>query len=136
MDTVVVLEQGRCVRFVSGKEAPREAPVPHGKLLREVKESPILLQEESLSPIQEIDGAPRQSAPHTPTASLLPPPPEEKQGNAAKVVNEVPRQRASWATYGYYGRSAGFWSMLLWTIFTLVGAILTNTTSELIWSSI
>lgn len=63
---------------------------------------------------------------------------EHETSQAARLVDgdevdpeEVNLQRryGSWAVYAYYSRSAGFWTILLWAFFTLIGAVAASLTS-------
>ncbi|OKL62878.1 hypothetical protein UA08_01294 [Talaromyces atroroseus] len=121
MDAVVVLEQGRSVHSVSYEETLAR----HDGLKTEPGASSIYA-----SPVEVIDDDTEQSATHTPTVTPLHPPSREKKGNPDQAVNETQRQQATWSTYFYHGRSAGFWSMVLWITFTFVGAILTSLTNQ------
>ena len=67
---------------------------------------------------------------------------EPKSDEATSPVNEdqeialekdsLRRRTGSWSVYSYYCRSAGVWSLILWVIFTFIGAFTASYTGELL----
>ncbi|POR36613.1 Uncharacterized protein TPAR_03195 [Tolypocladium paradoxum] len=118
MDSIVVLDNGRLADFGPYKEVRLRSAA-----LIEQADAEVTPTSDSADETAHVDKPCSPESPQLPT---------EHAASASSPGQDIKRRRdGSWSVYSYYARSAGTMSVVLWIVFTLIGAI--GACSTTIW---
>lgn len=118
MDTIVVLDSGR----LADSGSYQEIQIRSASLIEQAEAS---LEVDDMSP-EANNAIEEQLEPHSKIASAVSNPEDLTSQEA-----DQGRQAGSWSVYAYYSRSAGTFSIFLWSLGTVLGAVFNNIARKL-----